>query len=173
MSKKKRIYEEPTREDAESAPKKKRRKRKPMTEEQRAAAAERLKIARAKRSKNTVDKSVHASIRDLPEDHYLHPKKVKAWMKSWKEYLTANKNALQSNKADIRRAYQIADAYVKNMQTYLSTGAWSDSHYGENREHKINFVVEAMAYNPDGTIKRTKGLFYKDIGTYTGELNET
>ena len=55
------------------------RKRK-MTEEQRAAAAERLAKARAARgpSKNL---SVHESIRDLPDDHALAPKKVKAWIR--------------------------------------------------------------------------------------------
>ena len=56
------------------------RKRKPMTEEQRKAAAERLKLAREKRGHDG-SKSVHHSIRDLPEDHFLHWKKVKEWIK--------------------------------------------------------------------------------------------
>lgn len=164
---KRRIYEEPVKEPSVDKPK--RRKRKPMTEEQRAAAAERLRLAREKKNKNKEDKSVHESIRNLPDDHYLHPKKVKAWLKVWTKHLSSSKKDRDSKNTDQRRAYQIALTYVDNMKLYLRTGIWCDSHYGERREHRNKFVVEAMAYNRDGTIKRTKGLYYRDIGLYTGD----
>ena len=59
---------------------KKRKPRKPMSKEQRAAASERLKKARAARAEKNPDfglSSVNECLRDLPEDHWRHPKKIK------------------------------------------------------------------------------------------------
>ena len=60
------------------------RKRKPMTPEQKLAAGERLRKAREAKgpAKNL---SVHETIRDLDEEHYLNPNKVKMWIKTWQE----------------------------------------------------------------------------------------
>ena len=66
--------------------KKVKRKRKPMSEEQKKAAVERLAKARAAKGADG-SKSVHHSIRDLPEDHFLHWNKVKEWLKSNQEEL--------------------------------------------------------------------------------------
>lgn len=162
----KRIYEQPIKEEEKKKPK---RKRKPMTEEQRAAAAERLKVAREKRSNGKKNASVHSSIRDLPDDHYLSPKKVRGWLKEWTNRLSSTKKDRESKDANLRRNYQIAEAYVKNMKTYLQTGIWCDSHYGAQREHQIQFKSIAMAYNSDGSIKRTVGVWYPDVGVWKKE----
>lgn len=146
------------------------RKRKPMSEEQKKAAVERLAKARAARGPSQ-NSSVHESIRNLPDDHWRSPKKVKAWIKVWQEKVKGMKGAQNSKDRDIRREYQIAEVYLKNMKSYLSNGIWSDLRYGEEREHEVKFVVVAPAYNADGTMKRTKGYFYSDVG-FWGEQDD-
>jgi len=161
-------WEEP---EKEIKRKKVRRKRKPMTDEQKKAAAERLALARAAKGpvKNL---SLPENLRDLTDDHYLSPKKVKQWIKVWKSKLTGIKYWKDSKDRKERLEYQIAEAYVKNMQNYLTTGIWSDFRYGENREHKIVWKVVAPAFDSNGEIKRSQGYFYDDIGFYGNEEEE-
>lgn len=146
------------------------KKKRKMTAEQKAAAAERLQKAREARG-ITGNSSLPENIRHLPDDHFVSPKKVKAWLKIWKEKLVGMKYWKDSKDREERIQYQIAENYVKNMQSYLTTGIWSDLWYGENREHKTVWEVVAPAYNKDGTMKRTQGYFYHDIGFY-GVENE-
>ena len=50
---------------------------------------------------------------------------------------------------------------------------WLDFRYGENREHRIQRVCLAMAYDKDGNPKRTYNTWYPDIATvWTKELEE-
>jgi hypothetical protein len=157
-------YEEPDK----FVRKKVRKPRKPMTEEQKAAAVERLAKARAAKgpAKNL---AVHESIRGLPDDHWISPTKVKQWLKFNKTLLSSIKRQADSKDKSDRIQYQRIDTYVKNLQSYLSTGIWSDMNYGERMEFKTKWLVTALAYNEDGTIKRTLGHIYPDIGLYTGE----
>ena len=98
------------------------------------------------------------------EDDSLHPTKVKKWLKTWKEFLTASKAMEDSKDTKQRMEFQIAKTYVYNMSMYLRTGMWLDSHYGENREFKMMTVCKALAYHKDGTVNRTVGTYYPDIG---------
>lgn len=139
------------------------RKRKPMTEEQRVAAAERLAKARAAKAPSE-QVSLHESIRNLDDDHPLHPVKVKSWLKEWKNHANAIKALRLSNDPKERRQYYEAKNYIHNMQTYLSSGAWLDTHYGENRENKYTPICIALAYDKNGNVKRTDGVFYPDLG---------
>ena len=69
---------------------KKRKPRKPMSEEQRVAASERLAKAREKRKEKNPDYGQSAlppALKDLPEDHPRHPKKVKEWIKTQKDFV--------------------------------------------------------------------------------------
>ena len=79
-------------------PKKKvRKKRKPMTEEQKQAAAERLEKVRQKRAAKNPDygmSGIHESLRNLPEDHHAHPKKVKQWIKTQKELASSERRSV-------------------------------------------------------------------------------
>ena len=95
-----------------------RKSRKPMTPEQKAAAAERLAKARAAKgpAKNT---SLHHSLIGLPEEHMLHPDKVKKWIKTQKELASIARS-------DIRRKIKGAEArlsshegYIRQCNTYL------------------------------------------------------
>ena len=153
--------------------KKIKRKRKPMTEEQKKAAAERLAKAREARG-HTGLKTVHHSIRDLPEDDFLHPLKVKEWIKSNELKLRGMISLKTSSKWQERSEYIDLQTYIKNMKSYLSTGHWGDFRWGENMEHRVQKVCVAMSYHPDGTPNRTMGVFYPDIGqTWTKELQES
>ena len=79
---------------------KKRKPRKSMSEEQRVAAAARLKKAREARANKNPDyglSSVHESIRDLPDEHPLAPKKVKQWIKTQKELAAGERSAARQN----------------------------------------------------------------------------
>ena len=155
-------------------PKKKvRKKRKPMTEEQKQAAAERLEKARQKRAAKNPDygmSGIHESLRNLPEDHRVHPKKVKQWIKTQKELAASERKSV---KQGVKGAYSkqcIHEAYVRNLVKYLRDGDYVDMFYGEYMEHNIKRKCVAMAYESDGTPKRDVGVWYPDIGTYTQEM---
>lgn len=140
-----------------------RKKRKPMTEEQRAAAAERLKKARAARK--TSDKlSYHESLHNLPDDHEMHPNKVKEWLKEWKEILSASKN-------DPRKKTE-AETYIKSMNNYLTNGVWTDNRWGAKRENRYAPVCVVYAYDKDGNVKRSHGVYYPDIDQIWGVTKE-
>ena len=91
--------------------------------------------------------AIHPSVSELDGDHKLHPDKVKLWISAWKK----NTDLLSKH-------------YVSNMQTYLRTGVWLDSHYGLNREYKSVPICVALAYDEEGLAKRTKGVYYPDLG---------
>ena len=155
-------------------PKKKiRKRRKPMTEEQKQAAAARLEKAREARAAKNPDygqSGIHASLRDLPDDHPAHPKKVKRWIKTQKELAASERRAV---KQGVKGAYSrqcTHEGYVRNLVKYLRDGDYVDDFYGEYMEHKIRWKCVAMAYYPDGTPKRSVGVWYPDIGTYTQEM---
>ena len=155
-------------------PKKKiRKRRKPMTEEQKQAAAARLEKAREARAAKNPDygqSGIHTSLRDLPDDHPAHPKKVKRWIKTQKELAASERRAV---KQGVKGAYSrqcTHEAYVRNLVKYLRDGDYVDMFYGEYMEHNIKRKCVAMAYESDGTPKRDVGVWYSDIGTYTQEM---
>ena len=155
-------------------PKKKiRKRRKPMTEEQKQAAAARLEKAREARAAKNPDygqSGIHESLRDLPEDHRAHPKKVKKWIKTQKELAASERRAV---KQGVKGAYAkqcTHEGYVRNLVKYLRDGDYVDDFYGEYMEHKTGRRCIAMAYYPDGTPKRNVGVWYPDIGKYTKEM---
>lgn len=152
--------------------KKVKRTRKPMTAEQKKAATERLAKARAARGADG-SKSVHKDIRDLPEDHFLHWKKVKQWLKSNQDELKSMRTYKNSKVAKERSEYIDREVYISNMKKYLSGGVWLDFRYGEQREGRVQKVCIAMAYYPDGTPKRQYNCWYPDIAqVWTKELAE-
>lgn len=154
--------------------KKVRKRRKPMTEEQKQAAAERLEKARAKRAAKNPDygmSGVHHSLRNLPDDHPAHPKKVKVWIKTQKELASSERrSAKQGIKGAIAQAAN-HEGYVRHLIKYLRDGDYVDDFYGEYQEHRIKRRCVAMAYYPDGTPKRSVGVYYPDMGcVYTQEM---
>ncbi|MEK9698746.1 MAG: hypothetical protein VW270_23430 [Candidatus Poseidoniales archaeon] len=121
-----------------------RKPRKPMSEEQRAAAAERLALARAKKkpAKNT---NIHPDVAALPDDHMLSAKTVKEWVKYNKEKLSSIRSYKDDNYRHRRAEYQTLQTYIKNLNTYLSTGTWLDSRYGRDRANLMKYRIVARS----------------------------
>tara|TARA_B100001175_G_scaffold295266_1_gene283167 strand:- start:725 stop:1330 length:606 start_codon:yes stop_codon:yes gene_type:complete len=156
-------------------PKKKvRKKRKPMTDEQKQAAAERLEKAREKRAEKNPDygmSGVHHSLRDLPDDHRAHPKKVKQWIKTQKELASEERRAAKQNMKGAYAKQCMHEGYIRNLVKYLRDGDYVDDFYGEYQEHRVKRRCIAMAYHADGMPKRNVGTYYPDMGCeYTQEM---
>ena len=155
-----------------SAPKT-RKKRKPMTEEQKRAASERLAKAREVRAAKNPDygqSGIHPSLRDVPDESPISPKKVKQWIKTQKDIMSSEKASERQGIKGARARWKNAEAYIRDMNTYLRTGDWISMFYGEHEQHKVKYRVHAMAYDKDGNPKRDVGTWYPDIGTYTQEM---
>lgn len=150
-------------------PIKQKRKRKPMTEEQKAAAAERLAKARAAKApaKNS---SVPDIFHTIPDDDPFSLKNTRANLKTNQDLLKAIKNLKDSKDAKERDHYNQIATYVDNLKKYLSTGVYVDNRFGAERGGTVKYRCVAMAYHKDGTPKRTVGVFYPDVGTWTEEM---
>lgn len=146
--------------------KKIRKKRKPMTPEQKAAAVERLAKARAARAaaNPSQPKNVCEEVLKLPDEHYLSLVRVRGWIKS-------NQEKLKEARAEERRGVKGAhaevkslEAYVRNMNKYLRDGDWADNFYGENMDKLTKWRCIQPAFDNDGNIKRSHGVYYDDLG---------
>ena len=161
-----------------SKKKKVRKKRKPMTEEQKQAAAERLEKARAARAAknpNYGQSGIHESLRDLPDDAPIKPKKVKKWIKTQKELASMERRNEKANVKGATDRRMSHEAYVRNMQKYLRDGDWIDLFYGEHQEKKIRYICRGQAYYWEGPKKGEPkfnvGTYYSLLGTvYSQEM---
>ena len=178
MTRKKKITA--TTDNSEWKAPKKRKPRKPMTEEQKAAASERLEKAREARAAKNPDygkTNIHETLRDLPDEHQLSPKKVKQWIKIQQDYAKSERVAVRQNVKGSIAKLADHEAYVRNMQAYLRTGTWVDMFYGEQQQGRIRNRCVAMAYYwygpKKGQPKRDVGTFYPDLGyVWTQEMLE-
>ena len=164
LAKRKRIVAETDNSDWQAPKKRKPRKR--MSEEQRVAAAARLEKAREKRKAKDPDygmSGIHESLRNLPNDHPLHPNKVKQWIKSQKDLASSARSSIRQKVKGAEAQLGIHEGYVRNMQRYLRDGDWIDMFYGEHQQYKIKYRCTSQAYYWDGP---NKGQPKFDIGTY-------
>lgn len=148
------------------------RKKRKMTAEQKAAAAERLRKAREERGPSE-NKMIAENVRMLPDSNPLSLKNVRSWLKENKDELSAMKSFKDSKESKERAQYQKVETYVANLESYLRNGVYLDMFYGSQMQHKIQYRVPTMkhmAYYPDGTPKRSVGVWYPDIGVYTQEM---
>ena len=158
--------------------KKVRKKRKPMTEDQKAAAAERLEKARAVRAAKNPDygmTGIHESLRDLPDDYPITPKKVKQWIKTQKELASMERRNEKKNVKGATARKTSHEAYVRNLQKYLKDGDYVDTFYGEHQDKIISNRCFAQAYYWEGPKKGqpkfSVGTYYPLLGTvYTQEM---
>ena len=137
-----------------------------MSEEQRVAAAARLEKAREKRKAKNPDygmSNVHESLRNLPNDHPLHPDQVKQWIKSQKDLAGSARSSIRQKVKGAEAQLGIHEGYVRNMQKYLRDGDWVDMFYGEHQQYKIKYRCTSQAYYFDGP---KKGQPKFDVGTY-------
>jgi hypothetical protein len=149
---------------------KKYRKKRQMTLEQKAAAVERLAKAREKRLKENPPeyKSIHPTVLARGDKDPLNMKNVKKWIKTQKELLAVERRNVRANiKGAIAKELQIR-GYIQSMESYLRNGTWTDMFWGEYQQSRVQSVCLVMAYNPDGTPKRSHGTYYPDLGGIWG-----
>ncbi len=154
-----------------SAPKKKRKPRKPMTEAQRVEASKRLEKAREARAAKNPEygvSGVHKSLRDLPDDHFISPVRVKQWIKTQKELIKVERGNVRLKIKGAAANLASHEGYVRNMNKYLRDGDWIDDFYGEYMDKKIKRKCSVLSYywteEKAGLPKRNVGVFYPDIG---------
>jgi len=151
---------------SERKPKKVRKARKPMSEEQKKAAAERLKLAREKKAKENPPqyKNISPEVIAKPDEDPMSLKKVRGYIATQKDLLSVARSEIRANvKGAIAKASR-HEGYIRNMEAYIRTGVWTDMFYGEHQQHKVKFRCIVPAYNADGTIKRSYGVYYDDLG---------
>ena len=142
--------------------------RKKLSEERKQQLRDQLTKARSKK-KTAEYKNVYPSVLAKPDDDPLSLKTVKKWIKHNKEkssaYLTNSRRRGATPKQSIADKInsENAKAYIRMMEYYLKSGDWVSNFMGADEEMKTQWKCVAMAYNEDGTPKRTKGVYYPDI----------
>jgi len=144
------------------------KKTRKLSEEHKEKLRHRLAEMRAKK-KPAEYKNVSKIVLALPDEDTYSFKNIKEWIKENK--LQANSLVSQSKGRGVtpqarQQALNAADgkkAYIRYMEHYLRTGDWIGMFSGANEEHKVVPKCVAMAYHPDGTPKRSAGVFYSDI----------
>ena len=144
--------------------------RKKLSEERKQQLRDQLDAARKKKAPAEY-KNVHPNVLAKPDDDPLSLKSIKKSIKHNKDkasaFLTNSRRRGASPKQSIadRIHADSAKAYIRFMEHYLRTGDWISDFMGDDEEKKTQWKCVAMAYNPDGTPKRTKGVWYSDIQT--------
>ena len=142
--------------------------KKQLSEERKQELRDQLTKARSKK-KTAEYKNVHPSVLAKPDEDPLSLKSVKKWIKHNKEkasaYLTNSRRRGATPKQSIidKIHSENAKAYIRYMEYYLKSGTWVSMFMGEDEELKTQWKCVAMAYESDGTPKRSKGVFYPDI----------
>ena len=140
-----------------------------ITEEHREALRERM-VEMRKNRKPAEYKNIHPSVLAKSENDKLSHKNVKAWIKEAKETASAHaKNARSRTISPQQQAHELAlseskKAYVRQMEHYLKRGDWISDFMGLEENERTQWRCVSMAYYPDGTPKRTVGIWYSDIG---------
>ena len=146
------------------------KKTRKISEEHKEKLRARLAEMRAKK-KPAEYKNIAKSVLALPDDDTYSFKNVKEWIKENKLLVSALGQQSRSTKIppkEKQAASSLADskkAYIRYCEFYLKTGDWIGMFSGASEEHKVVPRVIAMAYNSDGTPKRTVGFWYPDIKT--------
>ena len=144
------------------------KKKRKLSEEHKEKLRARLAEMRAKR-KPAEYKNIHPTVLALPEEDEYSMKNVKEWIKEAKEDAAAHaKNARGRGITPQIQQREMAmseskKAYVRQMEHYLKTGDWIAQFMGAKENERTVWTCTAMAYNADGTPKRTVGVWYPDI----------
>jgi len=144
------------------------RQKRVLSEEAREKLRAHLAKAR-KRKKPPEYKNVHPYVMAKDEDDSMSFIKVKEWItlnkEEAKEYTKQSKARGLSDKQ--RNEYlgmaSSRIGYVRWLEHYLKTSEWIGDNIGEKEDEPVIRQCIAMAYYPDGTPKRTVGVYYRDI----------
>ena len=155
------------------------KKTRKLSEEHKEKLRTRLAEMRAKK-KPAEYKNIAKSVIALPDDDTYSFKNVKAWIKENKLQVSALGQQARSTSTESkekRKVSNLADskkAYLRYCEHYLKHGDWIGIFSGANEEHKVVPRCVAMAYYPDGTPKRSVGVFYPDINAvWTRNMDES
>ena len=152
---------------------KKRKTRKPMSAEQKKAAGERLAIAREKRlAANPPEyKSINPDVLARGDEDAWSHINVKRWIKTQKELLSVARSDLRRKVKGAEAQVASISGYIRNLETYLRSGIYTDLFWGEHGQNRCKTICLVIAYHPDGTPKRSVGVWYPDIQeTWTKEM---
>jgi len=155
------------------------KKKRQLSEETKEKLRARLAEMRAKR-KPAEYKNIAKSVLALPDEDEYSMTNVKEWIKESKEQVASlNKTARSIRVApqEKQKAQNAADAkkaYIRYCEHYLKTGDWIGMFSGKEETHRVIPKCIAMAYHPDGTPKRSVGIFYEDImAVWTQDMDES
>ena len=142
--------------------------RKKLSEERKQPLRNQLDAARKKKAPAEY-KNVHPIVLSKPDDDPLSLKSIKKAIKHNKEkassFLTNSRRRGASPKQSIADKInaESAKVYSRFMEHYLTTGDWISDFMGDDEEQRTQWKCVAMAYNAEGTPKRTKGVWYPDV----------
>ena len=155
------------------------KKKRNISEETKEKLRARLAEMRAKK-KPAEYKNVSKKVLALPDDDRYSFKNVKEWIKETKDQISASNSQARGRGVtpqDRQKASNFADskkAYIRYCEHYLKTGDWIGLFSGKHEEQKVIPTCVAMAYYPDGTPKRSVGVFYTDINAvWTNGMDES
>ena len=122
-----------------------------------------------KKRKPAEYKNVNKTVLALPDDDTYSFKNVKEWIKENKDQVASFSKTARSmsiTPQEKQKALNAADskkAYIRMCEHYLKHGDWIAMFSGNHEEHKVVPKCVVMAYYPDGTPKRSVGIYYPDI----------
>ena len=155
------------------------KKKRKLSEETKEKLRERLAAMRAKK-KPADYKNVAKSVLDLPDDDKYSFKNVKEWIKHSKDLVSEYTKTARSRVTtpqDKQKASNAADhkkVYIRELEYYLKSGDYISYFSGQDETNKVSPRCVAMAFYPDGTPKRSVGVFYPDINmVWTQDLDES
>ena len=155
------------------------KKKRKLSEEAREKLRERLAAMRAKK-KPADYKNVAKSVLELPDDDKYSFKNVKEWIKHSKDLVSQYTKTARSRATtpqDKQMASNAADhkkVYIRELEYYLKSGDYISYFSGQDETNKVSPRCVAMAFYPDGTPKRSVGVFYPDINmVWTQDLDES
>ena len=125
-------------------------------------------------------KNIAKSVLDLPDDDKYSFKNVKEWIKHSKDLVSQYTKTARSRATtpqDKQKASNAADhkkVYIRQLEYYLKSGDYISYFSGQDETNKVIPRCVAMAFYPDGTPKRSVGVFYPDINmVWTKDLDES
>ena len=121
-------------------------------EEKREKVNKRMAALRAKRKPPKLA-NVHHTVKALPDDDTLSYASVKKWIKTQEGIVKSarltersrNKDISQKDKNKAMRTRIGAQAYIRSIKNYISTGDWSTMYYGEFEDQLMGWKVVAPA----------------------------
>jgi len=110
----------------------------------------RMAALRAKRKPPKLA-NVHHTVKALPDDNTLSYVNVKNWIKSQEGIVKSARLTERSRNADISqkdkdkamRTRIGAQAYIRSIKNYITTGDWSTMYYGEFEDQLMQWVTVA------------------------------